>query len=85
MPRYVLLAKLRNGPHFLLKFDRQEVLECLYEFPTTKGLDALLEWPLETRAEMSFFLEMLIKNVKYYYLKDMKTMKKEYVELDSIM
>jgi hypothetical protein len=85
MPRYILLAKLRSGPYFLLKFDRQEVLDCLYEFPTAKGLEALVEWPLETRAEMGFFLEMLIKNVKYYYLKDMKTLKKEFVEIDSIM
>lgn len=85
MSRYVLLAKLRGGQYYLLKFDRQEVLDCLYEFPTTKGLEALVEWPLETRAEMGFFLEMLIKNVKYYYLKDTKTLTKEYVMLDSIM
>ncbi|MFF5994968.1 hypothetical protein AAGS61_09450 [Lysinibacillus sp. KU-BSD001] len=85
MARYVLLAKLHSGPHFLFRFDRQEILECLYQFPTTKGLEALAEWPLETHKEMSFFLEMLIKNVKYYHLKDLKTSKKEFVHFDSII
>ena len=84
MSRFVLLAKLHSGSHFLLRFDREEVLDCLYEFPTSKGLEALVEWPLETHTEMSFFLEMLTKNVKYYYLKDLKTLKKEFVVLDSI-
>ena len=84
MSRFVLLAKLHNGSHFLLRFDREEVLDCLYEFPTSIGLEALVEWPLETHTEMSFFLEMLLKNVKYYYLKDSKTSKKEFVVLDSI-
>ena len=56
MSRFVLLAKLHSGAHFLLRFDREEVLDCLYEFPTSKGLEALVEWPLETHTEMSFFL-----------------------------
>lgn len=80
--RYVLLAKLHSGPHFLLRFDRKEVLDVLAEFPTDKGVNALIDWPLETHEEMRFFLEMLMKNVSYYRLKDTVTQEKEFVQLD---
>lgn len=82
MDRYILLAKLRNGQHYLLRFNSEDILDCLNQFPTDNGLEVLVEWPIEKETEVSFFLEMLTKNVCYYYLKDSVTAEKKFVNVD---
>ncbi|WP_332645558.1 hypothetical protein [Lysinibacillus sp. 54212] len=82
MARYILLAKLRSGQHYLLTFNRDDILDCLNQFPTDRGLEVLVEWPLENKKELNFFLEMLTKNVCYYYLKDLVTEERKFVNVD---
>lgn len=82
MARYILLAKLRSGQHYLLTFDKDDILNCLNQFPTNRGLEILVDWPLEKEKEISFFLEMLTNNVRYYYLKDLLTEDNKFVNVE---
>lgn len=84
LARFLLLAAMDEGNHYLLHFNNYEVFECLYKLPTKNGLIALHEWPLDREEEISFFLELICGHVKHYYIYDRKLNRKDYVNLNSM-
>ncbi len=84
MGRYVVVARLKDNRNFYITFSKQEILDCLYSFPSDRGLEVLLEWPLDREVEVEFFLELVNKNVLYYFIKDRETERKECIHFSSL-
>lgn len=80
--RFSIFAKFRDGRYFYLNFDDEKILDCLKQIPPSNGLLAIANWPINTQAEIEFFVELINNNILYYHIKDRKHNIKEKVICD---
>lgn len=80
--RFSIFAKLNDGRYYYLNFDDEKILDCLRQIPPSNGLLAIANWPLNTQAEIEFFVELINGNIEYYHIKDRKRNIKEKIICD---